>query len=157
MSDFRFRAQAALDLRRTQEDAAATALAQAEAAVQRAVEQRAAKTAERQHALAQQLVAKRDGTSGATLEWHWNWINGLGAAIARLERDLEARRLDAAAAERAWREARRRRMVIERMRDRLLRRHQDAVQRKEVRTVDELARLRFVMPDATSGGVTRDD
>jgi flagellar export protein FliJ len=157
MSDFRFRAQVVLDLRRKQEDAAAAALAEAEAAVQRAVEQRAAKTAERQHALDRRLTAQRDGTSGATLEWHWNWINGLEAAVERLGRDLDARRLEAGVAERAWREARRRRLVIERMRDRLLRRHQAAEQQKDARAMDELARLRFVMPHDTSRGVTRDD
>jgi len=157
MAGFRFRAQAALDLRRKQEDAAAAALADAEAAVQRVAEQRAAKSTERDRALANQHTAQRDGTSGAALEWHWNWINGLGAAVERLGRDLDARRLEAGVAERAWREARRRRLVIERMRDRLLRRHQAAEQQKDARAMDELARLRFVMPHDTTRGVTRDD
>ena len=157
MADFRFRAQAALDLRRKQEDAAAAAFAEAEAAVQRVVAQQAATRDERERALAAQHSAQRDGTNGAALEWHWNWINGLGAAVERLGRDLDARRLEAGAAERAWREARRRRLVIERMRDRLLRRHQAAEQQKDARAMDELARLRFVMPHDTSRGVTRDD
>jgi flagellar export protein FliJ len=157
MADFRFRAQAALDLRRKQEDAAAAAFADAEAAVQRVVAQQAATRDDRARALAAQLLTQREGTHAAALEWHWNWINGLGAAIERLGRDLEARRLEAGAAQRVWQEARRRRLVIERMRDRLLRRYQAEMLRKESRTVDELARLRFVMPDATSGGVNRDD
>jgi len=156
MADFRFRAQAALDLRRKQEDAAAAALAHAQAVFQRVVEQQAAVRAERQAALAHQSAQQQAGTSAAALEWHWNWISSLAAAVERLGRDLDARRLEVGAAERAWREARRRRLVIERMRDRLLRRHQTAEQRKDTRNVDELARLRFVMPNAAFGGMNDD-
>ena len=156
MADFRFRAQAALDLRRQQEDAAATALAHAQAELQRVLDHRAAVQAERAAALANQSAQQRAGTSGAALEWHWNWINSLAAAVERLGRDLDARRLDVGAAERVWHEARRRRLAIERMRDRLQRRHQAAEQRKDAKTVDELARLRFVLPNAASGGMHDD-
>jgi flagellar export protein FliJ len=154
MSEFRFRAQAALDLRRKQEDAAAAALALAEAAFRQIAAQQAAAGAERQAALEGQLAQQRVGIEAGTLEWHWNWINGLAATSERLGRELEVRRLAVGHAERAWRDARHRRLVIERMRDRLLRRHQDAQQRKDMKNVDELARLRFVLPDSSLG---RDD
>jgi len=156
MAEFRFRAQAALDLRQKQEDDAANALAKAEAAFRRTAEQQAATRAEREAALTRQLGDQRAGIGAALLEWHWNWINGLSATIERLGRDLEARRKDVTAAELAWREARRRRLVLERMRDRQLRRHQADERRKEARNVDELARIRFINPDATSGGLNRD-
>lgn len=151
MTEFRFRAQAALDLRRKQEDAAAAALALAEAEFRQVAAQQAAIGAEREAAMAGQIAEQRAGIGAGTLEWHWNWINGLAATWARLGRDLEDRRQAVGHAERAWREARHRRMVIERMRDRLMRRHQDAQQRQDMKNVDELARLRFVLPDSSLG------
>jgi flagellar export protein FliJ len=157
MTDFRFRAQVALDLRRRQEDAAATVLARAEAALREVAGQLAAAGVERQSALAGQLDAQRAGIDAGALEWHWNWINRLAATVERLGRDLEVRRLAAGEAERAWREARRRRLALERMRDRALHRHQGAQHRKEVKTIDELARLRFVLPDTRLGRDNRDD
>ena len=157
MGEFRFRAQVALDLRRRQEDAAATVLAQAEGALREVTEQRAAATAERQAALAGRLDAERGGIDAGALEWHWNWINRLAATVERLDRDLEGRRAAVDDAERAWRAARRRRLALERMRDRALHRHQVAQHRREVTTIDELARLRFVLPDASLGRDHRDD
>jgi flagellar export protein FliJ len=157
MAEFRFRAQAALDLRHKQEDAAATALGQAEAVFRRTAEQHAAKRSEREAALVQQLTDQQAGVGAALLEWHWNWINGLAGAVERLGRDLDARRIDVGVAEQAWREARRRRLVLERMRDRMLRRHQQEERRKELKNVDELARIRFINPETTSGGVNRGD
>ena len=154
MAEFRFRAQAALDLRRKQEDAAAAALALAEAAFQQIVDQQAALVAERQAAMTERIAQQRVGMAAGTLEWHWNWINGLAATCERLGREVEVRRLAVGQAERLWREARHRRLVIERLRDRLLRRHLDAEQRKDMKNVDELARLRFVLPDSSLG---RDD
>ena len=151
MAEFRFRAQAALDLRRKQEDAAAAALALAEKAFRQIADEQAAMGAARQAALDGQLQGKRVGIEAGKLEWHWNWIYGLAAAVERLGRELEVRRLAVGAAERAWREARHRRLVIERMRDRMLRRHQDEQQRKDMKNVDELARLRFVLPDSSLG------
>lgn len=156
MAEFRFRAQAALDLRHRQEDAAASTLAQAEAAFRRTAEQQVATRVDREGALARQLVDEQSGIGAGLLEWHWNWINGLSATIERLGRDLAARRQDVTAAEQALREARRRRLVLERMRDRQLRRHQEDERRKESRNVDELARIRFISADAISGGPTHD-
>jgi flagellar export protein FliJ len=146
MAEFRFRAQAALDLRHKQEDEAASGLAKAEAAFRRTAEQQAATHVERGAALAHQLTDQQSGIGAGLLEWHWNWISGLSATIERLGRDLAARRKDVTAAEQAWREARRRRLVLERMRDRQLRRHQEDERRKEARNVDELARIRFLNP-----------
>jgi flagellar export protein FliJ len=157
MSDFRFRAQVALDLRRRQEDAAATVLARAEAALREVTAQQAAAEVERQGALAAQREAERAGTDAGTLEWHWNWINRLAATWVRLGHEVEVRRLAVGEAERVWREARRRRLALERMRDLALQRHQEAQHRKEVKTIDELARLRFVLPDTSLGRDNRDD
>jgi flagellar export protein FliJ len=157
MSEFRFRAQVALDLRKKQEDEAAAALALAEAAFQRVAAERAAAGVRREAAMAGRLADQRAGTDAGTLEWHWNWINGLAATVERLGRDLDVQRLAVGEAERAWRDARRRRLVLERLRDRMLRRHHDAQQRKDMNTVDELARLRFVLPDASLGRDTHDD
>ena len=157
MASFRFRAQVALDLRRKQEDLASEALARAEAAFREAKAQEIAAMADRQAACDARQTAERSGIGAAALEWHWNWINRLAAGIALRVRDAAAREADVAAAERAWHEARRRRRALERIRDRALRRHQQAEARKDEKAVDELARLRFVMPHAGSGGTHHDD
>ncbi len=151
MSDFRFRAAAALDLRQKQETDAATVLAQAEAEL-RAAEARVEQAeADRQTAQEQQVVAERRGSDIATLLWHQNWIVRLGAAVDAEKRDVDLRTAVVHQAEQRWRLARQRRLALERMRDRALRRHKHEEQRQELKVIDELARLRFVYADARSG------
>jgi len=60
-------------------------------------------------------------------------------------------------AERAWRDARRRRLALERLRDRQWRRHQSAERLLEIKAIDELARLRYTLADTGFGGTHRDD
>jgi len=151
MPEFRFRAQAALDLRQRQEDDAASVLARAEAEFARIAASRSAAEAERQAAQGGRLAGQRAGIGAGALEWHWNWINGLAATVARLGTELDTQRQAVDAADRHWREARRRRLALERLRDRAARRHQATEQRAERHTIDELARLRFVLPDAAHG------
>lgn len=157
MPDFKFRAQAALDLRRTQEDEAAAALARVEAAYHAAQAAETGAMTDRQSACDTLQAAERSGIGAGALEWHWNWIHRLSGEIGRRRRELESCRAAVTAAERAWHDARRRRLVLERLRERAVRRHQQAESRRELKAVDELARLRFVMPDAATGGKHRDD
>ena len=147
MPEFRFRAAAALDLRRQQENTAATALAAAEAAL-RAAEARVTEAeASRQQAQAQQVQAERRGGDIGALTWHRNWVHRLAHEI-ELQQEACARRVERVrGAEVAWREARRKRLALERMRERALRRFTDEERRQEMKVIDELARLRFLMAD----------
>lgn len=142
MRPFRFRAAAALLMRRTQEDAARQRLAAAETARRRAELQAraAAETADR--AAAASVDACRDGADGGHLRWHQSWI-----ARKRLEADA-GRQAAAASAEAAGRAtaevqiAYQRRRALERLRDRAWHRHQREAGRLELREMNELATLR---------------
>jgi flagellar export protein FliJ len=148
MREFRFRAAAALDLRRKQETEAGTALALAEAEL-RASEQLATLAEAARHLAQQQLVSiERQGSDVETLLWHRNWI-------VRLTNDLTERRRRVSEladvfrqAEERWRQARQRRLALERMHERALRRFKQDQLRQELKVIDELARLRYVMRDA---------
>ncbi|HWB28892.1 MAG TPA: flagellar FliJ family protein [Vicinamibacterales bacterium] len=148
MAEFRFRAAAALELRKQQETAASTALARAEALLREAEARVQQAARDRQTAQETQRSAERRGTDAGTIEWHRNWIVRLTTAVDALARDVEARALAVTQAEQQWREARRRRLTLERMRERAWRRYQQEQQRQELKVIDELARLRFVMADA---------
>lgn len=157
MAAFRFRAAAALDLRHRQEEAAAGALAKAEARFHEVSSACAATEAERGRAQADQLAQSQRGIDVATLYWHRNWIIRLQAAVDDLAMQVRAESVAVDEARRAWQLARRRRLVLERMRDRALTRHRANEQRIELKTLDELARIRFVMPEAGDEGVTDGD
>jgi flagellar export protein FliJ len=154
MAVFRFRAAAALDLRRRQEDAAAAVLGEAEARFHEVSSAFAAAEAARGRALADQAAQASRGIDIATLFWHRNWIIRLQATVDDVRVQLRARAATVDEARRAWQMARRRRLVLERLRDRALRRFRADEQRVELKEMDELARIRFVMPDAGDGGVT---
>ena len=151
MRPFRFRAAAALDLRRRQEEDALTALGRVEAQFSEAKEACAAMEGQRKNALAEQLAQSRRGVDMATLFWHRNWITRLQAAVDDLRADVAKKSLAVDQARRAWQFARRRRMALDRMHERALARHRAEEQREELKVIDELARIRFVMPDAGEG------
>ncbi len=148
MSEFRFRAAAALELRRKQETEAGTALALAEAEL-RASEQLAAQADAARRSAQQQLASiERRGSDVETLLWHRNWIVRLSNDLTeRHQRVNELAELVRQAEER-WRQARQRRLALERMYERALRRFKQDQLRQELKVIDELARLRYVMPDA---------
>jgi flagellar export protein FliJ len=148
MAAFRFRAGAALDLRRRAEDAALAVKARAEARFREAYEAVEAADVRRAEAQATLVRVERQGSDVDTVLWHRNWIVRLTADLGQLRRDLDARAREVRAAGDAWREARRRRMAIERMRDRAWQRFQKEALREEMASMDELARIRFVMPDS---------
>lgn len=150
MAEFRFRAAAALDLRRQQENAAATTLAAAEAAW-RAAEARVEEAETGRHqAQAQQSDAERRGSDIASLTWHRNWVQRLAQVIDQ-EREACREKSEAVrGAEAVWREARQKRLALERMRERALKRFKDEERRQEMKVIDELARLRFLMADEES-------
>jgi flagellar export protein FliJ len=151
MPRFRFKASAALDLRKKQEDEAGAALARIEAVLRQIAADREAAEAARLDAMAAASDATRQGTEVGALEWHRNWIVRLTANVTRLHLDLDRQRQALAAAEQVWREARRKRLALERMRERARRRFEAHEARVEMKTIDELARLRY-LATANYGG-----
>lgn len=147
MARFIFRAAAALDLRQRQEDDAAAALARTEARLREigAARDEAARRVEA--ARDQSTDAVTGGCDVAMLEWHRNWILKLTGDVMRLQQDYARQTGVVGAAERVWREARRKRLALERMRMRVRRRFETEQARLEALAMDEVARLRFLADD----------
>jgi flagellar FliJ protein len=148
MARFRFRAAAALELRRKQESSAHAALARVEARFHELRLARESAVESRRAAQGDLASRERVGSDGATLEWHRTWIVHLSASVDRLGREIEAQARVVADARRAWLEARRRRRALERMRERAEERFRHAETLEENKALDELARLRFVMNES---------
>lgn len=145
MAAFRFRAAAALELRRTQEKDAHTALSRAEARFHELRTAHAQLSGTSVQAQTSELSRERAGTDGTSLEWHRTWIIHLRASADRLALQIDAQAKAVAEARRAWLEARKRRRALERMRERAWDRYREEEDRRERADLDELARLRFVM------------
>ncbi|MGE3276348.1 MAG: flagellar FliJ family protein [Vicinamibacterales bacterium] len=152
MPPFRFRAQAALDLRRQREEAADRALAVAQAAV---------RAAEAEVAAAREALegAYRDGAAGVAaataaheLAWYRNWITRRQQALAAKRRAEQERRAEAHRAQEAAMQARRDRMALDKLRDRAWRAHQLAERRAEQKELDLLGALKHGARAQAAGG-----
>lgn len=139
MPDFRFLAAAALELRRRQENNAGNVLVHAEARFRQAEPAKQAAETQRRHGQIAQVEVSRRGTDVATIEWHRNWILRLAATVERLQNDVDLH-ATAVQTEGEWRDARRKRLVRERMKDRAWRRFQLEQHRQELKVIDEFAR-----------------
>jgi len=148
MATFRFRAEAALDLRKREERDALIARSQAEARFREVHEALLAEQRRREQAQRDLVHVERQGSDVETVLWHRNWIVRLAVNIDRLRRELEERAREVKKADGVWREARKRRMALERMRDLALQRFRKDELRQEMKSMDELARIRFAMPDS---------
>jgi flagellar export protein FliJ len=147
MATFRFRAAVVLDLRLKQEQAALALRSQAEARFREAVGTMTA-TEARRHGSQQELAAlERRGSDLGAILWHRNWIDRLRGLVELACRDRDDRAGELAAADEHWRDTRRRRLAIERLRERAWQRFQKDEQRREQKDMDELARLRHLTPD----------
>jgi flagellar export protein FliJ len=148
---FRFRAARVLDLRRRERDAAQAHLARAREASRSAED--ALTRAERDHQDA--LARYREDLIGSIdldrVERHKNWIVRLQGVVAACQRSHQERLLAAASAADAVRLAHRRVRVLERLRDRTLRRHAEDVRRQETKDIDQLATLGFARRAAEGG------
>jgi flagellar export protein FliJ len=151
VTPFRFRAQAALDLRQKEEDAARKRLVEAERA-SRDASARVDEARARVGQAAESLVSSQsEGAPAWFLGWHRSWMTK-----QRLEVDARSRdaAVSAAAAERATAsvlDAHKRRRTLERLRDRLRHRHAAEAARRERRDMDDLAVLRFLAGEAQGG------
>ena len=152
MKPFRFRAAAALDLRRKREDEARLAHAQAEIESRAAAARVAQARGAVDRAVAESASTAQAGADAWFITWHRSWITRL-----RLEVDARQKEaaISAAAAERAaasMRKAHQRRRTLERLRDRGVQRYEAEVQRTELEEMNLLAGLRFAGRMADEGG-----
>lgn len=154
MARFLFRAQAALDLRKRQEEEALRALAAAEA-----------REREADHALRRQIDTLADGMRRGLDEearpgdttsriWYRNWIVGQQQRVERCRQAWQARRADVVAATAEAQRARRKVRTLERFRDRAWRRFTVAERREEQKGFDHLGSLRFALGMTDKGGDT---
>lgn len=148
MGPFRFRAAAALEVRSREERAAEAALVHVEAEFS---------AADRVWTVARELIGTavaelervaRTGTDVQTIFWHRNWIIRLTATADERREHRGRCGLAARVAREAWQAAKRRRMILERLRDRAFARHRLALHRQELKYLDELARVRFTTSSA---------
>lgn len=143
MAIFRFRAAAALEARRRQEDDALAECTRKDG-LKRSADARCEDVARQRHEAAQALMdAQTQGQDSSTQSWHRNWITGLSAAANVAATNAAEAAQAVQAARRVWQEARKKRLVLERLRERAWRRfrHEEAL--REQRVIDELARVRF--------------
>jgi flagellar export protein FliJ len=143
-ASFQFRAAPALELRRDEERAAAEVMARAEAALRAAQHDLDLATACGERAARDQTAVEKAGIDHATLMWHRNWIGRLRTSGGELARILVQRSTSVDEARRLWMDARQRRLALEKMRERALARFVVEQSRRDVKAMDEVARLRYV-------------
>ncbi len=152
MPPFKFRAQAALDLRKRQDDEAQRNLADATRTrllAETSVDVASAAVDESmQHA----RKALQSVASGDLHVWHRNWIVSRKQELAvRREALAKSRAAEQLARQRAQ-DARRALRSLERWFERVWRRHQQAQRRIEQRELDEMGALRYVARNRAQGG-----
>ena len=145
MAAFRFRPQAALDLRRREEEAAALVVAESRVASDRAAAAHAGAQAAFDAGFAQAAAADAAGGSVTASVWHRNWIRSLRRELVRTEAHAEDRRVQLEAAEQVLVAARERVKALERLKERAVAAHQERERREEQRAMNELATLRFAI------------
>jgi len=142
MATFRFRAQAALDLRRRQDEDARRQLAEAERIVR-----------EGEFAVEEAVAAVHDAirragecASDVTLfTWHRNWITSRQHHAEDHRVRLDARRAEAAKAATKAQAARRQLRTLERLQDRAMRAFLDAERRDQQKALDALGTMQFAL------------
>jgi len=144
MARFRFRAQAALDLRIREHDIARRALAAVEVAHRGALAALDAATLAVAQAGVQAAAAQAAGGQDPQLDWYRSWIVGLRNQRATRAADVTRRERDLVKARAACVAARQRLDALERLRDDARHAWERALLVKEQREIDALATMRFV-------------
>lgn len=143
MKAFRFRAARVLEWRMAAADAARGAVMRARESAREAAEQ--VQAADARYRSAEDALRANLGTEidAPTLTRHRNWIDHQRAAIAAQQRLHDERVAAVAAAATVLHEATRRVKVLERLRERALRRHTAAERREEMQRLGEFAVQQF--------------
>lgn len=144
MRTFRFKAARVLDLRRKREDDARHAVVKAQHLASSAeVRLRAAQDSVAE--AAQQLEAiQRQGAPAWLIGWHRSWIVRKTEDADVSRRDVAVAASRVAQAEAALRDAHKDRRALERLQDRLAARHARELARFELKTMNELAGIRYM-------------
>jgi flagellar export protein FliJ len=154
MKRFVFRVQAALDLRRKQEDEARRALALARADERQAEDAllRAGRALDDMLQRARTTEAAGDLASSI---WHRHWITGQRQRIDRCRQLLVERQHAVAEAAGRAQLARRRAKSLERFKERAWQRHRRQEAREEQKLLDDLGAIRFAIERPRAGGHNR--
>ena len=136
---FVFRAEAALELRRREEETAQRELAAASERERQARETRDA-AVERVEA-AKRAAAEAEARAGEVTErlWHRNWISAQHQHAGRAQQALDQRQHEAREAAARALEAHRKRKALDRLKQRALQQWIRAAEREEQKSIDELA------------------
>lgn len=154
MRPFRFRAQAALDLRQRELENAQRQLARTEElrdAARRRLQQAEADAAS---ARAQATEAQRTSGDVTALQWYRFWILRLDHERSAHAAALAAREQDVTHAAAACMRAKQRRESLERFRAKARAAHEEAEQAAEMKLIDELATRRYGRTSAATGKET---
>jgi len=144
VKSFRFRAARVLEWRAAAADAARGAFVRARESAREAgerVEAAEARHSDAMQALRAELASPIDVD---TIGRHRSWIDHQRAAVAACQHVHDERVAATAVAADALREAKRQVKVLERLRERALRRYTAAVRRQEMQRLDEFAVQQFV-------------
>jgi flagellar export protein FliJ len=151
MRPFKFRAEAALDIRRKHDEAAQRALALARMATRTARD--VLSCALERIESASRDTAKAWEASGTIdrLIWQRNWMVGLERDASRARQALADRETEERRAAEIAQHARMQVRVLERLRERTWRAWQLEARRVEQKAIDELAGLRFAARQRAAG------
>jgi flagellar export protein FliJ len=157
MRPFRFRAAAALDLRRKEEESARLRLARAQSDLHHAQQRVVAADHAASQAAAHLSSAQSAGTEAWRISWHQSWIRRqrLEADACRRTVAVSATLADRAAASVSI--AHQKRRVLERLRERAMERHRQTADRHATNEMNQLANLRYLAQAADGGGTDSDD
>jgi flagellar export protein FliJ len=145
VAKFVFRAEAALTLRRKQEEAAQLALAEAQQRAFRAEQDLARAQAAERDALTRSRDAEAQATDPTLAIWYRNWIKRQQREVARCAQVLDGRRADVTDAERKVMEAHRQVRVLERLRGRRWDAYQTEEKRAEQKALDLLGVTQYAL------------
>ena len=143
MAKFVFRVQAALDLRRRQEDEAKQALAVAETKKLEAERRLNEAKWAMEETFARGREAEDRAGDVAVRVWYRNWITAQRLELQRREQAVVQRGAEVQEAVTRSREAYRKRRMLERLRERAHTSFQEEERRGEQKVFDDLGSLRF--------------
>lgn len=149
MPGFTFRAQAALDLRRKQDEEARRRFGEATQAERRAVLALDEATAAVSEAIRTANEASAGASDVTVVTWHRNWITSRQHDAQHQSNRVEQCQADTAAAALEAQQARRKMRSLERLRDRALQAYLAAERRQQQKQLDALGTMRYALRKAS--------